>query len=183
MKILVHNASKEYNYSIFIKKENYMSAPIIAGIINLKTGEITDTTTLGKDKVSIRLKVRDELGCKHGVGEFMAFEFGITSHMGYYRKQMINKCPDALNGLQILNIKYLISESRKYVEKAKGKLELAESVAEECAGLYNLEEDVKKLAFINDLTEIGVQEAQEELSNAKSALNNYLRKLVMLENT
>jgi len=158
-----------------------MNDLIVAGIINLNTGEISDTTTLTKEKTAIRLKVRDELGCKHGRGEFMAFEFGSMSHMSYYRKQMINKCPDVFRGLQVLSVKHLIAESKGYVARYKLELGLAESVANDCANLYQSEEYKSKLTFISELTESGVQEAQETLDDAKSELNNRLRSLKKLE--
>lgn len=157
-----------------------MSNPIVAGIINLKTGEITDTTTLNKEKTAIRLKVRDELGCKHGRGDFMAFEFGTMSNMDYYSRQMINKCPSAFRGLQILNTKYRIAESNRYVDRATVELELAESVSDECAALYQSEGNNKKLSYINDLTETGIIEAKENLDEAKSTLNSHIRFLKKL---
>lgn len=158
-----------------------MNDLIVAGIINLNTGEITDTTTLNKEKAAIRLKVRDELGCKHGRGEFMAFEFGCMSHMDYYRKQMINKCPSAFRGLQILNVKYRIKEINKQMDIIKLELEMAESVADDCAKLYQSDEDKSKLTFISELTEDGINEIQERLDDAKSTLNSRLRYLKELE--
>jgi hypothetical protein len=158
-----------------------MSDLILAGIINLKTGEITDTTTIRKEKTSIRLKVRDELGCKHGRGDFMAFEFGVSSNIDYCCNKMINKCPNALLDLKILHTKYRISESKRYIETAKLELDLAESVSYDCANLYQSEKDSKKLDFINQLTEDGVNEAQENLNDVKSILNNKLRSLKKLE--
>lgn len=163
-----------------------MSNPIVAGIINLKTGEITDTTTLNKEKTSIRLKVRDELGCKHGRGDFMAFEFGTMSNMDYYSRQMINKCPSAFRGLQILSVKHRIAQSNMYVNNAELALELAESVSDDCAELYQSEDDNKKLSYISDLTETGIIEAKENLDEAKSTLNNhlrYLKKLMALQDS
>jgi hypothetical protein len=158
-----------------------MNELIVAGIINLNTGEITDATALTKDKTAIRLKVRDELGCKHGRGGFMAFEFGSMSHMDYYRKQMINKCPSAFRGLQLLNVKYRIAEINKAIDTIKLELELAESVADDCAKLYQSEEDKSKLAFINDLTEDELREIQDRLDDVKSTLNGRLRYLKELE--
>jgi hypothetical protein len=157
-----------------------MSNPIVAGIINLKTGEITDTTTLNKEKTAIRLKVRNELGCKHGRGDFMAFEFGTMCSMDYYSRQMINKCPSAFRGLQILSTKYRIAESNRYVERTKVELELAESVSDECAALYQSEENKNKLTYISELTESGIHEAKENLDDAKSTLNSRLRALQKL---
>lgn len=163
------------------RDRNHMNDIIVAGIINRNTGEITDTTTNKKDKTSIMLKVRDELGCKHGRGEFMAFEFGGMSHMSYYRKQMKNKCPDVFRGLQILSTKHLIAESKRYVERSKLELAIAESVANDCAKLYQSEENKSKLIFISELTESGIQEAAETLNDAVSELNTRLRYLTKLE--
>ena len=158
-----------------------MNDLILAGIINRNTGKITDTTAIHKEKTAIRLKVRDELGCKHGRGDFMAFEFGSLSHMDYYSKQMINKWPRAFRGLQILNHKYRIAESNRYMEIVKLELELAESVADDCAKLYQSKEDKSKFTFISELTESGINEAKENLDDVKSTLNSRLRSLKKLE--
>jgi len=158
-----------------------MSNIVVAGIINRNTGEIIETTCSPKEKTAMALKVRDELGCKHGRGDFMSFEFGIMNHMSYYKTKMINKEPSAFRTLQILNAKYKISKGKLYLEQAKTELALAEEVSQECSALYASDENKKKRLLIDEWTEEGVSEANEEVSQAASGLKNCIEILKSLE--
>ena len=75
----------------------------------------------------------------------------------------------------------MISQSKMDVARCKLGLELAESVADDCAKLYQSEEHKSELTFINELTESGIEEVNETLDYVKLQLKSRLRSLKQLD--
>ena len=154
---------------------------IVTGIINRDTGEITNASCAPKDKLANRLKVRDELGCSHGVGDFMAFEFGITDRLPDYIKNMRNQDEETLRPLRVLSAKYYVYVATNRLASSQARLDEVNEVNARCLSLYDSKTDYNKHEYLSDLLDNGLSETKEQVYEAQSALaycQNKLQKLM-----
>lgn len=143
---------------------------IVTGIINLDTGEITNTSCAPKDKLINRLKVRDELGCSHAVGDFMSIEFGMTDRLPYYIENMRNQDEETLRPLRMLSAKYYIYVTTNRLAASQARLDEVHEVNARCLSLYDSKTDYNKHEYLSGLLDEGLAEAKEEVMYSKEAL-------------
>lgn len=134
---------------------------IIAGIIDTRTGAITDTVTHPQDKTALRLKVRDELNVAHGKGAFMAFELdtSLGFNLGYLRKHMQTDDPQATLALELLNARYQLHKTSTLLDKKKQELATCEDANDKCLALFTVGSVASE--FVYD----GLSDALEEMRN------------------
>lgn len=127
---------------------------IVAGIINTRTGEISDTITSTAGKVRLFLKVRDELNVQHGKNAFMVFEFNsaCSGNIDYVKRNMQTEATDRMSMLYLLQVRYNIQETERALIRLKGELSLIQETMSEC--LRCVGDHPKKREIIEDaLTE------------------------------
>jgi len=154
-----------------------MSNIVVAGIINRKTGEIVETTTKVSEKTAIRLKVRDELGCKHGRGDYMGFEFNSLCNMSYYKRNMLTDDPSALLELQKLNIKYQIDKTKTALDRSKQEQAFIDETFNSIAILFKGEEHKAQLELVSELFDDKEKEQSEIIKSQHSQLTFLKTKL------
>lgn len=144
--------------------------PVIAAIIDTRTGEIIETTT--KEKTRLRLKVRDELNSVHGRDTFLLLEFGIiTNNVNWVKSLMKTKDPEAFKEASRLNLECKIWEKKKNITRIEGELAKLEETQNECLALYD-DSAKDKREIVSDAFSGQIEETEEELRDQKNVLAN-----------
>lgn len=162
--------------------EAIMEAPIVAGIIDTRTGEILETVTKPSEKTRLHLKVRDELDPEHGRFAFMTFELNSMGGLGnldFIRRNMLSDDPDILKGVYLLNARYDVASLSKSLDRAEAELALAEQVKEECLALYN--DNAEKRSVVEDAFSHEEEESQEAVRSISFQLRQRKDRLRKLE--
>lgn len=160
---------------------------IIAGIIDTRTGTITDTLTKQKGKTANRLKVRDELNKEHGKDTFMTFEFSTLSNVSYIKRNMASNDPALTHELDVLQCRFNIAETDKSILRQQDEINIAEEAVEECAAIFSVSplalfiSSSAKCQFIADAAENEIKELESELSSSKVSRRFLIDKLNKLE--
>ncbi|HHJ3080256.1 TPA: hypothetical protein ACPVZG_004107 [Vibrio parahaemolyticus] len=144
--------------------------PVIAAIIDTRTGEIIETTT--KEKTRLRLKVRDELNSVHGRDTFLLLEFGaVTNNVNWVKSLMKTKDPEAFKEASRLNLECKIWEKKKNITRIEGELAKLEETQDECLALYD-DSAKDKREIVSDAFSGQIEETEEELRDEKNVLAN-----------
>ncbi|EGR2229625.1 hypothetical protein DZF79_15465 [Vibrio parahaemolyticus] len=144
--------------------------PVIAAIIDTRTGEIIETTT--KEKTRLRLKVRDELNSVHGRDTFLLLEFGaVTNNVNWVKSLMKTKDPEAFKEASRLNLECKIWEKKKNITRIEGELTKLEDTQNECLALYD-DSAKDKREIVSDAFSGQIEETEEELRDQKNVLAN-----------
>lgn len=144
--------------------------PVIAAIIDTRTGEIIETTT--KEKTRLRLKVRDELNSVHGRDTFLLLEFGaVTNNVNWVKSLMKTKDPEAFKEASRLNLECKIWEKKKNITRTEGELAKLEETQNECLALYD-DSAQDKREIVSDAFSGQIEETEEELRDQKNVLAN-----------
>ena len=144
--------------------------PVIAAIIDTRTGEIIETTT--KEKTRLRLKVRDELNSVHGRDTFLLLEFGaVTNNVNWVKSLMKTKDPEAFKEASRLNLECKIWEKKKNITRIEGELAKLEETQNECLVLYD-DSAQDKREIVSDAFSGQIEETEEELRDQKNVLAN-----------
>ena len=144
--------------------------PVIAAIIDTRTGEIIETTT--KEKTRLRLKVRDELNSVHGRDTFLLLEFGaVTNNVNWVKSLMKTKDPEAFKEASRLNLECKIWEKKKNITRIEGELAKLEETQNECLALYD-DSAQDKREIVSDAFSGQIEETEEELRDQKNVLAN-----------
>jgi hypothetical protein len=110
---------------------------IVAGIIDTRTGAISDTITNPSGKTRLYLKVRDELNAVHGKDAFMVFEFNSTlgANFDYIQRHMKSKELSVLGEIRLLKARYKVQETELQLESVKKELALMEETVSDCLSI------------------------------------------------
>jgi hypothetical protein len=104
---------------------------IVAGIINTRTGDLSDLITDTSKKTALFIKVRDVLNKTHGENSFAAFFFNGLNNISYVKKNMINKDSEITKPMSLLNCKFQIQSLNKRIEGYKKELTIANDSLDE----------------------------------------------------
>ncbi|PSU89790.1 hypothetical protein [Photobacterium kishitanii] len=140
--------------------------PVVAGIIDTKTGEFSEMTCNPSAKARLRLKVRDELNPVHGKDAFVVFEFGGVLGIDRIKRAISSANESAVKELEKLYLKFQIHQSEESLARINVKLSLAKKTLEECLGLY----DSKQVAA-RELIESLFSNEIDEISSASSGVS------------
>lgn len=158
-----------------------LAACIIAGIINTRTGEISETVTSVGSKTALRLKVRDELNQAHGDNAFMVFEFkSWDTRIDHIERNMHKDAPaNALNTLEILRARYLVVNTQTSLQQEEIKLSQAREVVakinEFMQGADSFQQEFARNALMEKLDE--VERAVSDIKTRLQLRQDHLRRL------
>lgn len=158
---------------------------IVAGIINTRTGDISDTTTNTSAKTRLFLKVRDELNIQHGQNAFMVFEFNSIGmgNIDYVKRHIKSSDPDLLlKTVYLLQAQYKIQETEMELERIEKELSLTEETMSDCLALYNNDSSAKRYIIENALS-TEVNDLQSQIKSMRSRLHLRKQTLNRLEHT
>lgn len=160
-----------------------MSDIIIAGIIDTRTGEITETVTRQKNKVALRLKVRDELNVEYGRDTFMVFELDsiLGANLSYIYKKMKTDDPAATHQLELLNIRYLIHNKTENLARLEKELSIGENAFDKCCALF--EPGSAELEFTESGLERELDEYRQTVEDCKYNLQRLRERLAEMESS
>lgn len=158
-----------------------MSA-IVAGIIDTRTGEITETTDNTSAKTRLLLKVRDELNAEHGRDAFMVFEFNSVGGLGnldFVKNKMAEGTGEALKTLYRLQALYRVQETGKELKRAEAELTTAEEARDECLALFGETQNAKRQFVESSLSE-SIEEYRDAVRELKRRLGLQRRRVAEL---
>ncbi|MDS1821019.1 hypothetical protein QX249_10145 [Vibrio parahaemolyticus] len=154
--------------------------PVVAAIIDTRSGEIIETVTQPKDKTRLYLKVRDELNSEHGRDTFLTLDFSSCQpNTTWVQGKMQNKDPEAFKEATRLSLEYKIWEKKKNITRIEGELAKLEETQNECLALYD-DSAQDKREIVSDAFSGQIEETEEELRDQKNVLaklHNLLKKL------
>lgn len=119
---------------------------IVAGILDLRSGEISDTITNPSGKTPLYHQVL-ALNDVHGKNAFMVFEFNTFGDLGnvdYIKRIMQSDDPSLLKPVYLLRTRYLAQQTEKSIERVKHELTLVNETLEECLALYGESQRAKR---------------------------------------
>jgi hypothetical protein len=149
---------------------------IVAGIINMTTGEISDTTTETSQKVKLSLKVRDELNKEYGADAFMSFAFNGLSDVSYVKSKMKSKDPAVKAELQMLQCQYELSMIENKITRIEEEIAFISQISDDCAKHFTGNE-CSKNNFLQELIEDRDSEAETKLKIAKLTKRQHLKSI------
>lgn len=144
---------------------------IIAGIIDTRTGKISDTVTRPQEKTALRLKVRDELNVEHGKDTFMAFELdtALGFNFTFLRNKMQTTDPQATAELELLHARYQHHRTTELLANKKAELATCEDAMDKCLALF------PQGSTANEFIDNGLSDALVELRNDIDSCSHRLR--------
>lgn len=151
--------------------------PVIAAIIDTRTGEISETTTITKEKNRLRLKVRDELNSVHGRDTFLLLDFSpVSRNVNWVKSLMKTEDPEAFNEAIRLNIKYMIWDKKQNIARIEGELAKVVETQDECLALYD-SSSKDKHEIVADLFIREIEDFEETLREQNRSLQFMVRQL------
>lgn len=149
---------------------------IVAGIINTKTGEISDTISNASGKTKLYLKARDELNATHGKNAFMTFEFNGLGNISYVKKHMASNDPALTKELDVLSCKFQLESADKNIARIQKEIDFANEVSDDCGSRFSDAESAKR-TFLQDLIEEEMNDINSNLNSAKLSKRHLKRRL------
>mgnify|MGYP000729975636 CR=1 FL=1 len=157
---------------------------IVAGIINMQTGELSDLIANPSGKSRLALKARDELNAVHGRDAFMVFEFnsiGGSGNLDYIARNMKAENPaELLKVAYLLQARYRIQETEHQLSDAKNALAEAEETRTECLALYE-GKNKAKAEIVSNAFEHEITELESDVSSLSDRLAQQKRTLAQRE--
>lgn len=153
--------------------------PVCAGIINIETGEITDTTTQC-GTIRLDLKARDELNANLERRIYMVFRLDDASGgVPFVLRHMRQDAPELQAQLLTLQARYRVFQAESNLAAAKAEHAKTSEILAECLALYPDHPDKREIVA-DALNEV-LRELETDIESLGGALYQKTRRLAKLE--
>jgi hypothetical protein len=152
--------------------------PIVAGVINLLTGEIIETITSPGLKAQLRVKVRDELN--KDSEQFFVFDVSMIGPDNLNQVEKHLKADKSfMTPLRLLREEFLLQRSNDDLARLIAHKELLSETLSDCQTLYHHDKLAAKREIITDLLESEIHECDNNIESNQSEIKQIQKKIAI----